>query len=165
VRQIASNTGPILHLSEIGAIEILRDAGEIHIPAAVENELIHSIAGWSSKRPGWLRMTEVDPSHAVPFEPWAGTGVIHAGEAAALAIAMQIRADWFLTDDAAARLVGRTLGLEVHGSLGVILWAGAQQRIDGQRARDLLERLAASSLWMSPRVLAEARSTLQAICR
>jgi len=76
------------------------------------------------------------------------------------ALARQGQADWFLTDDAAARLFAQVLGLEVHGSLGIVLWATAAGHLNQTAAEAALNRLARSSLWVSARVLAEARSAL-----
>lgn len=83
-----------------------------------------------------------------------------AGEAEAIALARQVQADWFLTDDAAARLFARALGLEVHGSLGIVLWAAAVGHLNRTAAETALNHLARSSLWVSAKVLAEARSAL-----
>lgn len=163
MRRIASNTGPILHLLEIGALDLLREAGEVCVPPVVQEELRRGVVDMPSQPPEWIKIREVDGPHAALLEPWLGTDAIHPGEAAALALAKQIQADWFLTDDAAARLVGRTLGLEVHGTLGVLLWAAATHQVDRDDAHTFLDRLTRSSLWMSPRILAEARSALQSI--
>jgi len=85
---------------------------------------------------------------------------LDAGEAEAIALARQVQADWFLTDDAAARLFAQALGLEVHGSLGIILWAAAVGHLNRAAAEGALNRLAQSALWVSAKVLAEARSAL-----
>jgi hypothetical protein len=98
-------------------------------------------------------------------QPWLQAGIIHHGESAALALAGQMSAEWFLTDDTAARLVGRTMGLEVHGSLGVVLWAAAVGHLNHNDAAEHLDKLATSSLWISPRILAEARSVLEQLFR
>jgi len=71
-----------------------------------------------------------------------------------------VLADWLLTDNAAARVVGTLMGLEAHGSLGVILWAAVAGHIARDRAFALVEKLAKSSLWISPRILDEARQAL-----
>jgi predicted nucleic acid-binding protein len=65
-----------------------------------------------------------------------------------------------LTDDAAARLLAQNLGLEVHGSLGIVLWAAAVGHRNRTDSEITLERLASSSLWLSPKILAEARTAL-----
>jgi predicted nucleic acid-binding protein len=72
-------------------------------------------------------------------------------------------ADWLLSDDTAARVIATQLGIEVHGSLGVVLWAAAVGHLDGEAARETLNRLFRSSLWVSPRLRAEAVSALDEI--
>ncbi|HKV13358.1 MAG TPA: DUF3368 domain-containing protein [Thermoanaerobaculia bacterium] len=78
-------------------------------------------------------------------------------------MAAQIRADWLLTDDAAARMVAQQQGFEVHGSLGVVLWAAVEGHLDRESAEEALEALSRSSLWLSSRILAEARAALRQI--
>jgi predicted nucleic acid-binding protein len=163
VRQIVSNTGPILHLHEIGALQLLRDAGDVLVPSAVDHELGGLVSGWASLRPAWLQVIEPATAETQQVQSWLSAGVIHSGEAAALALARQRNADWFLTDDTAARLIGRTMALEVHGSLGVLLWAAAAGYLDSAQAAQLLGQLANSSLWISPRILAEARTALESL--
>lgn len=63
-------------------------------------------------------------------------------------------------DDAAARVFATALGLEVHGSLGIVLWAAARRHLHREEAAVALDRLAHSSLWISARVLAEAQAAL-----
>ena len=50
------------------------------------------------------------------------------GEAEAIALALQKRADWLLLDERDARRVAKSLGLKVTGVLGILLRA----RLDGQ---------------------------------
>jgi len=73
-------------------------------------------------------------------------GLLDRGEAQALALAAQVKADWFLTDDAAARVVASQQGIEVHGSLGVVLWAAATGHLGRGEAEAALKALAGSSL-------------------
>ena len=87
------------------------------------------------------------------------------GEAHAIALMQQLEADVWLTDDAAARLLATTLGLKARGSLGIVLWLAGQRRITRQQARQNLQGLAHSSLWISPRVMAEAWAVLDELER
>jgi len=72
--------------------------------------------------------------------------LLHLREAEAIALARYLKPDWLLTDDAAARLLGQSLGLEVHGSLGIVLWAAATGYLNRSEADAILERLKNSSL-------------------
>lgn len=165
MRRIVSDTGPIIHLMEAQAISLLHLAGEVLIPAAVNEEMADRDPSWAASKPTWIAVESVEPASGAESAAWQDAGLLHAGEAEAIALARQVRADWLLTDDAAARLFGEALGLEVHGSLGVVLWAAATGRLSGTEAEETLARLAQSSLWLSRRVLAEARSALAKMAR
>ena len=121
-----SDTGPILHLDEAKASNLLGLAGEVHIPQAVDAELFHHQASWASDKPVWVRVTALHPPYDKEAETWQQAGLLDAGEAEAIALARQLHAKWLLTNDAPARLLDQSLGLEVHGSLGVVLWADSR---------------------------------------
>lgn len=111
----------------------------------------------------WLRTEPLPGDARAEVEAWAGVGGLGPGEVEAILLARALRADWLLTDDAGARLIASFLGLEVHGSLGVILWAAATRHIDRQDGASVLERLAGTSLWVSPAILREAQAALDAL--
>lgn len=160
MRQIVSNTGPLLHLQEAALLTLLEHAGEIHIPRVVDLEMAQHELEWQSRKPDWITVTTVTAPYDVQSTRWQQVGLLDAGEAEAIALARQLNANWFLTDDAAARVFAATLGLEVHGSLGIVLWAAAMRHLSRVDAQSALDRLAQSSLWISVGVLAEARTAL-----
>lgn len=163
VRRIVSDTGPLLHLREAGTLETLRPAGQVFIPPAVETEIAALDVAWSLDRPEWIENVPLQPSFHGQAADWMKAGLLDPGEAEALALANQLHAEWLLTDDTAARLVASRLGLEVHGSLGVVLWAAAVGHFNRAEAEATLEALSNTSLWLSARVLDEARGALRQI--
>jgi len=110
-----------------------------------------------------MYVDELVSPYAKEAEMWREAGLLDPGEAEAIALAKQIEANWLLTDDATARLFAQALGFEVHGSLGIVLWAAAKGHFDRASAEAALDRLSHSSLWISPRVLEEARDALRKI--
>lgn len=163
MKLVVSDTGPLLHLSEAQSLDLLRLAGDVHTPPAVAIEMAHLDAGWSSAPPTWIKLTQLSSPHDALAAAWEQADLLDRGEAEALALARQIQADWFLTDDAAARVLALSLGVEVHGSLGVVLWAAATGHLNRVTAETALRQLAVSSLWISPRVLQEATEALDQI--
>jgi predicted nucleic acid-binding protein len=157
MRCIVCDAGPLLHLGEAGFRDLLPRAGDIHIPRAVDLEMRSHEATWHIHQPAWLRVTSLDPVLEVDAQAWQQAGLLHYGEAQAIALARQLRAGWLLTDDAAARLAARSVGLEVHGSLGIVLWAAGSRHLSRADAECALERLAKSSLWVSRSVLLRRR--------
>lgn len=161
MRIIACDTGPLLHLWEAGTLSLLATAGRIVIPPAVHAELSEQDAFWIDRRPAWITVASLEPSSFQRATQWTQAGLLHEGEAEAVMLAVQLGANWLLTDDAAARLVAQQQSLEVHGSLGVVLWAAATGQLGRQESEGALDALAGSSLWISSRVLAEAKAALQ----
>jgi predicted nucleic acid-binding protein len=158
-RIIVCDTGPLLHLSETGAIHLLSLAGEILIPSMVAKEFEANAQGW--KPPQWVKILELDEGARQQAAVWIESKKLDAGEAEAIGLALQTKADWLLTDDALARQFAESLDLEVHGSIGLLLWNIARGNIENQeQALNLLDNLAQSSLWVSERVLQEARKAI-----
>jgi len=159
VRRIVCDTGPLLHLDEAKCLEVLRQAGEVHMPPAVDTELRSVNIRRRSINLEWIYLTPLAPTYQSAAAVWQTAGLLHGGEAEAIELARQLNADWFLTDDASARLVAHPCSLEVHGSLGVVLWAAAGH-LTRPAAEAALKGLAESSLWISSSVFAEAKSSL-----
>ena len=158
--QIVCDTGPILHLIEINALDLLDVAGGVCIPPVVERELLSLIPDWPNRKPEWITIVDLDEEHLADVSIWQTSGLLHAGEAESIALARQVHSIWYLTDDTASRVFGISQGLEVHGTLGVVLWAAANRHIDRPHAETLLRRLRESTLWISVKVFAEAWSAL-----
>lgn len=161
LRIVVCNTGPLLYLGETQGRDLLNLAGEIHIPPAVDAELSLLDEGWPRGRPSWVRVDALISSYLEEAVLWRRSGILDLGEAEAIALAQQLDADWLLTDDAAARVFAQTKDLEVHGSLGVVLWSVAVGHLQRDRGEMMLERLAQTSLWISQAVLAEAKEALK----
>jgi predicted nucleic acid-binding protein len=148
-------------LSEAGALEFVRQAGDILIPPVVEHEFVRNVAGFLL--PDWIKVFHLGKTIAAQAKKWIND-YIDAGEAQAIGLAIQEEADWFLTDDGRARRFAESLGLEVHGSVGLLLWAVATGYVKNRaEAHGLLDALARTSLWVSEKVLNEAQRAVDAL--
>ena len=158
-RIVVCDTGPLLHLSEAGAIHLLHNVGEILIPPTVETEFKANAQGWLP--PHWVKVTGLKENVKQQAMDWVQEGHIDLGEAEAIGLALQMNADWLLTDDAKARQFSETFGLEVHGALGLLIWNVTAGYLDERaQALTLLNHLAKSSLWVSERVFHEAQKAI-----
>jgi len=154
-RLIVCDTGPLLHLHQVHLLDLLPLAGRVLAPPAVLEEVLSV-----DPIPDWVEVRALDKTFADEARAWIQAGLLHAGEAHALGLAKQVDANWFLTDDTAARLIAQQEGLEVHGSLGVVLWAAVEGHLDRAAAEAALDGLRDSSLWISQSVLQKARDAL-----
>jgi predicted nucleic acid-binding protein len=157
------DTGPVLHLHEANALDLLLLIDSVWVPSAVDRELIRLVGNWPAHRPGQLQVFELEARSAEQAAQWAAAGLLHAAESEALALALQLKAHWYLTDDTAARELAKSLGVEAHGSLGLVLWAAARGHLDPQQSAARLEALLSSSLWVSSSIREEAREALKQI--
>jgi predicted nucleic acid-binding protein len=161
-RIIVCDTGPLLHLSEAGAIHLLSSAGEVLIPPLVAIEFEANSQGWQP--PQWVR--QISPGRAArqKAKKWVRAKQIDAGEAESIGLALQEQAEWFLTDDAKARQFAESLGLEAHGLIAILLWSVATGLIQEKAvAFQLLENVANSSLWISDRVMQKAQAAINSL--
>lgn len=157
-----ADTGPLLHLHQAGLLDLLKPEGLIVTTPTVEEEWRRQTRGGTL--PEWVRVETSGQQLANLARDWRRRALLHAGEAEALAHALEIRADGFLTDDTAAREFARAAGLAVRGSLGVVLLAAARQQLSADRAREAWERLAnQSTLWISPTLRRETTVALERI--
>lgn len=65
---IVCDTGPLLHLSEAGAIHLLSLAGEILIPSIVAIEFEANAQGWNP--PQWVKIVDLEKSTRQKAEKW-----------------------------------------------------------------------------------------------
>jgi len=160
---IVADAGPLIHLDELGCLDILADYSEILLPEAVWHEvLIHRPQALQHPRVNFrLRPVEII---SLQVEALVPIYTLHRGEREALMLCVQCSESTLLTDDTAARLAAQSLAVSAHGTLGLLIRAVRR----GLRApEEVLELLAAipvrSTLHVRPalleNVIAEVRKT------
>ena len=163
IRTIVCDTGPILHLKEAKLLDLLQLAGKVYIPEMVNSEMNNLDPLWKKEKPEWISTKHLLPDEAREASSLFLSGLLDFGEAEAIILAKRLRPEWFLTDDVAARIMAKSLGMEVHGSLGVVLWSAAVGRLDYSQSKKAFKRLSDTSLWISKGILLEAQNALDAI--
>ncbi|MCL6475047.1 MAG: hypothetical protein K6U75_08355 [Firmicutes bacterium] len=159
-RLIVCNTGPLLHLWQIRRQHLLNYLGRICIPVEVADEF--SLLTDETSIGISVDTLRAEGHYAKQAEKWVAARYLHLGEAMAIALARQLQCTWFLTDDTKARLFAETLGIEVHGSLGVVIACASLGFIQPEEAHEVVVRLSReSSLWVSERVLDRAIEALK----
>lgn len=162
---VVTDTGPLLHLWQAGFAGLLAHLGALHATPAVLHELHRHAPGFFADGiPGWLALARPSADALRRAGHWTHARVLDKGEAEALAHALEIRADFFLTDDTAARTFSESLGLHVRGTLGVVLHAAARGHLNRAASLQILSDLERrSTLWMSAKVKATARAAVSRI--
>ena len=163
MRRVVCDTGPILHLREAGLLDLLSKIGKVFIPRMVDMELTEVDNSWKGQRPSWIFVETLPPAESSQAEVIHSSGLLHPGESEAVILARRLKVDWLLTDDTAARVFANAMGLEVHGSLGLVLWMAAVGYLEYAEAKSAVDRLAQSSLWISQATLEKTYKALDEI--
>jgi len=161
MRLIVSNTNPILHLKKANLLNPLHKTGKVYISQMVDTEMKEISPFWEKNRPEWIVIEQLLPDEIKQAEYLFLSGLLDFGETEAIILANKLRPAWFLTDDTEARIFANSLGIEVHGSLGVVLWSAAVGHIDYTGAKESLNKLSKTSLWISRAILSEAQKALE----
>lgn len=151
---VVADTSPLNYLVQINREHILPALYErVFVPTAVFDELAHpgalaAVRLWLDSRPPWLVVRPAAPA----VDP--ALSRLDPGEREAIQLARQEHADLLLMDEKLGVRIAREQGLEVTGTLGVVVQAARRGLIDVEQA---LTDLQATDFRCSRRVLEEAR--------
>ena len=144
--RVASNSSPIIWLSQTGHFDLLREVfGTILITPEVWAETVDRAAGYPNATnvmvataAQWLQvMTPTDLEKIAVLR-----AQLHAGEAETLVMAGEQRVDAVLVDDLQARHFATAMGLRVIGTAGILLLAHAKGiTVDVKVTLDYMRRL------------------------
>ena len=115
---VVADATPINVLIRLGLPELLnRLYGQVVIPPEVRAELSHpnapkELRDWIQTPPAWLLVRA--PTHPHNIQ---ASGL---GEREAIALAVELKADFLLADDKEARTIARRLNIPVTGTVGIL---------------------------------------------
>ncbi|HMF32748.1 MAG TPA: DUF3368 domain-containing protein [Candidatus Lokiarchaeia archaeon] len=167
------NASPLIYLGKIGALPLLPQIfEEVWTTPIVRDEVLVDTTApeygiLTSAFSSWLLVEE---SANKAFEERVRGMQIHAGEASIISLAsmvaekdpgMQVTA---ILDDVMARDVARTLGIEVTGTLGVILRCARENLISISSGKQFINTLAEETTFrMSTKVFSLVMQELDSI--
>jgi len=159
MQKVVSNSSSLIHLAKIGKLELLKEYFQIiTIPEAVFRECV--VEGKDReevvliKSADWLKVSQVNDKKLVRLLQYS----IDDGESEAITLALETGADLILLDDSDAREKARLYGLKMTGTVGILLRAKMEGRIES--LRENLKRLKRTGFWighdLETRILMEA---------
>jgi predicted nucleic acid-binding protein len=147
-----ADTGPLIHLAEIGCLPLLTIFEELHIPEGVWLE---------ADRPSTIRKEltfskrhVLERDEITSFTADHGLERLQAGERESLLLCSKLRVPVLLTDDLAVRRAAKAIGLTPVGSLGIVARAHYSGRIAREAAEKYLQELyTVSSLFVTQTIV------------
>ena len=117
---VICDAGPIIHLDELGCLDLLDDFSRVYVPETVAQEVARHRFDSFPLSLSKLEYVSAAPSVPIEIERLRKIFNLHLGEVEALSLAISSSDNIFLTDDTAARLAAKQLRIEVHGTIGII---------------------------------------------
>jgi predicted nucleic acid-binding protein len=148
------NASPLILMARAGVWGLLRVLGDsVLVPTAVAEEIQRRGSDdptvQAMKTSGWLTLVQ-SPSIPPSIASWD----LGPGESAVLAWAAANPGTEIVCDDLAARRCAQTLGIDVCGTLAIVLRAKQHGLIE--EARPLIQRLVEAGMYLSRDVLDQA---------
>ena len=140
---VVSDTSCLITLSNMGEIELLKGLySEIFTTPVVAQEFGENL-------PGWIKLVgTMDQRTQVALEMQ-----VDPGEASAMVLALELKADLVILDDYKARKVATRLGLGITGTLGIFLKAKELGLVSA--VKPLLEELSKTNFRISQSLISE----------
>lgn len=131
--KIVSNASPLIFAAKISFLDHIQNLyGKVIIPQSVFDETVEK--GIEKKAPnavliqkavaeGWIVITPLNQKAKGELEVLVAIPDISQGEAEAIALARQEKADWLIIDERAGTITAKTWGVKTIGLLGVVIEA------------------------------------------
>lgn len=153
---VVANAGPLIALAQINYFDLLRLLyGELYIPLAVREEVVSS----GQTRPGAVEVNSADWIHIAEVRDTTAVQLLRdrldAGESEAIVLAIEMKADLLLIDEARGRRIAEARGLRKTGTVGMLIVAKRRGLI--RAVTPLLDRLLASGFRMNDELYRIAR--------
>jgi predicted nucleic acid-binding protein len=166
---IVADATPLIHLSRIGRLELLRLLfDDVAIPPDVHEEVV--IRGEAEGRPDalvvkeavgrWILVRELDKAQKGSVETLRRASPLGRGEAACIVLGRSLRVPVIL-DDGVAVKTARRLGLSTYWTTSIILRAVTRGFLTRKEGRRAIRELVRSGLHVRSDVLLELLETLR----
>ena len=144
------NASPLIYLTHLGLLDVLNEPG---IPVLVPDVVIGEIEAHGATDPAAVAVSRASWIRVVPVSsiPTAVAACkLDAGETAVLAVALEEPDAQVVLDDLAARHCAASLGLQLQGTLGLMLVAKSIGLIP--EVRPLIDSAKKAGLYVSDRL-------------
>lgn len=152
---VISNATSLIYLAKSGSIHLLKKLyGSILIPKEVHEEVVvkGKEKGFSDAvvieeqiENGWIKIEDIGTDEKLMEH----AEELDEGETAVIKLAREKDDPLLLIDDAAGRQIGISFGLDVKGTLYVILKAYKEEHLTKDESRDLLDEIISAGFRIS----------------
>lgn len=161
---VVCDAGPLIHLDEVGCLDLLTDFSDVLVPESVWAEVKKHRPSALTHPDIMLRRIRAEAPVPPTLEALSLVLSLHTGEWEALRVALEQPSGYLLTDDTAARLAAGNLGLKSHGTIGILVRAIRRKQRSKEEVLVILRALPAlSSLHLKRQLLESVIAQIEQI--
>lgn len=163
---VVSDSTPLITLMKVARLQILKELfGEIIVPEAVHKELTSNVrfseGAQQINSSDFIRVISVEDRKSVSLLQRAAG--LDLGESELIIYAENNKADLLLVDEASGRRVARSMGIEIMGSVGVLVSAFREGILSEDEASDAFQRIREVRRHISERLIEDALNIIHGI--
>lgn len=155
---VVSDTTPLISLMKIGQLNLIHQLfGEVQIPSAVFDELVSNPRflneSMQIKSCTFIKKAIISDTHSVELLR-RSTG-LDAGESEAIVLSDSLHASLLLMDEAKGRQVASQMGIQLMGTIGMLLVAYQENLLSKKDILNCIEILKISGRHISNKLYAQ----------
>ena len=173
--EVVSNASPLIYAAKIGFLEALRKLyGKILLPPAVYNEVVEkgverkaadALIIEEAVMKGYLQVVELNERAKAEIKILTKMQDISVGEAEAIALAKQVKAELLIIDERSGTIVARVWGIKTVGLLGIIIEAMYQGIITFEKLKTYYNRVIETEFRLKHRDYVKAMKQAEKVWR
>ena len=161
---VVSDSTPLITLMKATQLQVLHELfGEIIIPEAVYDELTvnekYIEEAQLINSSAFIRVISVDDRKSVSLLQRAAG--LDLGESEAIIYAENNNADLLLVDEASGRRVAKSMGIEIMGSIGVLVSAFRKGILSEDEVNDAFQRIRNANRHISEKLIKDALDVIR----
>ena len=161
---VVSDSTPLITLVKATQLQVLHELfGEIIIPEAVYDELTvnekYIEEAQLINSSAFIRVISVDDRKSVSLLQRAAG--LDLGESEAIIYAENNNADLLLVDEASGRRVAKSMGIEIMGSIGVLVSAFRKGILSEDEVNDAFQRIRNANRHISEKLIKDALDVIR----
>jgi predicted nucleic acid-binding protein len=152
--KIVLNTSPVIFLGKINCLHLLENCVDsVFVPQNVVQEL------GDESLPPFINIKSLSMIGTAYVK--GAIARLHEGELSVIVLAQELNADYVILDDLLARQKAQRLGLNVMGTLGLLLLMEKRQLLSNSEVWQLIAELTQRhGMYLSANILQQLRATL-----
>ena len=162
-KSTVSDSGPIIHLSEISQIECFSTFQPVFVPKPVYEEIkTKNLAGFEEIDKDFFQVKVITRADSELIKNLSNRFKLSHTDSSVLVLAHRIKAKIVFTDDLELRDAAKLIGLTPVGTIGILIRAYRERHLSIKKFDEALDNLLSkSSLYITKKLILQVKKVIK----